>query len=99
MVQHSLPSPQNSLNAFADDMAFFSQDLYRSLPVLLFLLVTTARVTGLILNIPKCVIIFYRNHIDRVEEIRRFKEHGLKVRKFDPESCSKVEFMSWMFAP
>ena len=21
------------------------------------------------------------------------------VRKFDPESCSKVEFTSWMFAP
>eukprot|EP00959_Pyramimonas_sp_CCMP1952_P005492 115591-Pyramimonas_sp.AAC.1 len=31
-IQSRLPSPQHSLSAFADDVAFFAQDLHRALP-------------------------------------------------------------------
>ena len=81
-IQAVLPSPQNSLSAFADDMAFFSQDLYSTLPVLMRLMVAASFVTGLILNLSKCVIVFYRNNINREEELRKLLDKCLRVRAF-----------------
>eukprot|EP00959_Pyramimonas_sp_CCMP1952_P087528 1831466-Pyramimonas_sp.AAC.1 len=54
-IQSRLLSPQHSLSAFADDMAFFSQDLYSALPVLMRILVRASFVAGLAMSLAKCV--------------------------------------------
>jgi len=70
-------------------MAFFSQDLYSTLPVLMRLMVTASFVTGLILNLSKCVIVFYRSNINREEELRKFLDKGLRVRTFAIQNWGK----------
>eukprot|EP00959_Pyramimonas_sp_CCMP1952_P162825 3403860-Pyramimonas_sp.AAC.1 len=81
-IQSRLPSPQHSLSAFADDVAFFSQDLHRALPVLMRILMRASLVTGLVMNLAKCVIVFDWQEIDREEELRRFQDQGIRARKF-----------------
>ena len=49
--------PNLTIRAFADDIAVVAPDLYESVPILMQVFSETARVAGLGLNIPKCVLI------------------------------------------
>ena len=49
--------PSLTIREFADDIAVVAPDLYNSVPTLMRIFLETARVAGLSLNIPKCVLI------------------------------------------
>ena len=49
--------PDLTIRAFADDIAVVAPDIHTCIPVLVNIFKDTARVSGLTLNIPKCVFI------------------------------------------